>query len=478
MQFTVDAPPTPTAGDRPHLRLGLRRSRHRRPTRRRRRAPTYTYANPGNYLATLTVTDKQGGVTTKNFPIAVTPASSCTTTFRDDFDGAALDAGWSVVRQDQALSVGGGALNIATENGDVYGTDTNNAKNIVLRTAPSGAWTATTKLNEVGNVQYHQAGLIVYGDDDNYTKFDRLATNASGSAATEKFEFINEVAGVAAQRHAATRPANLAATYPADFYMQIESDGTQITGCYSTDGTTWTQVGQAANLPANAKVGVFALDNAAATHVTAKFDYFQLDGGSGGGRHAGPGDEFDGTSLNKTVWNSIVREDATQVQRRERRADDHHGRPATSTPTAIRPARGTSSCSPRITRAATTCSRPSSPARCPAATPRAASSSTPTTTTSSSSTRSPTPTTTRDQPHRAALRGRRATANPQPQVNVPAGTANIWLRLTKAGTNYSGEFSYDGTTWTSIGDPVANAQTRAEVRPLHARRAGRGAARP
>ena len=26
-----------------------------------------------------------------------------------------------------------------------------------------------------------------------------------------------------------------------------------------------------------------------------------------------------------------------------------------------------------------------------------------------------------------------ATANPQPQVNVPAGTANIWLRLTKAG---------------------------------------------
>ena len=47
---------------------------------------------------------------------------------------------------------------------------------------------------EAGNVQYHQAGLIVYGDDDNYTKFDRLATNASGPA-TEKFEFINEVAG-------------------------------------------------------------------------------------------------------------------------------------------------------------------------------------------------------------------------------------------------------------------------------------------
>ncbi len=227
------------------------------------------------------MTDKQGGVTTKSFTVAVTPAASCNTTFRDDFNGTALDAGWNVVRQSQGLTVGGGALNIATENGDVY-TNTNTAKNIVLRTAPSGAWTATIKVNEAGNVQYHQAGLIVYGDDDNYTKFDRLATNASGSAATEKFEFINEVAGQA-RNNTGDSTANLPAGYPADFYMKIESDGTQIKGYSSTDGTTWSQVGQAANLPANAKVGVFALDNAAATHVTAKFDYFQLDGGSGGG---------------------------------------------------------------------------------------------------------------------------------------------------------------------------------------------------
>ena len=80
----------------------------------------------------------------------------------------------------------------------------------------------------------------------------------------------------------------LGATYPADFYMKIESDGTQIKGYYSTDGTDWTLVGRPANLPANAKVGVFALDNAAATHVTAKFDYFQLDGGSGRRRQHRP----------------------------------------------------------------------------------------------------------------------------------------------------------------------------------------------
>ena len=37
--------------------------------------------------------------------------------------------------------------------------------------------------------------MIVYGDDDNYTKFDRLATNTPTNPATEHFEFINEVAG-------------------------------------------------------------------------------------------------------------------------------------------------------------------------------------------------------------------------------------------------------------------------------------------
>src|SRR3954464_11552186 len=43
-------------------------------------SPTYTYANAGNYLSTLTVSDKQGGTTTKSFTVAVTPAASCNTT--------------------------------------------------------------------------------------------------------------------------------------------------------------------------------------------------------------------------------------------------------------------------------------------------------------------------------------------------------------------------------------------------------------
>ena len=33
----------------------------------------------------------------------------------------------------------------------------------------------------------------------------------------------------------------------------------------------------------------------------------------------------------------------------------------------------------------------------------------------------------------------------------------MWLRLTKTGTSYAGEYSYDGQTWTSIGQPVSHA---------------------
>ena len=63
--------------------------------------------------------------------------------------------------------------------------------------------------------------------------------------------------------------------------------------------------------------------------------------------------------------------------------------------------------------------------------------------------------------NRIELRSETAAAigNPQPQINVPDGTANIWLRLTKAGTSYSGEYSFDGSAWTSVGGAVTHAQT-------------------
>ena len=53
-----------------------------------------------------------------------------------------------------------------------------------------------------------------------------------------------------------------------------------------------------------------------------------------------------------------------------------------------------------------------------------------------------------------------AIQNPQENANLTGAQVNgpIWLRLTKAGNNYSGEYSFDGVAWTAFpGGPVANA---------------------
>ena len=34
---------------------------------------------------------------------------------------------------------------------------------------------------------------------------------------------------------------------------------------------------------------------------------------------------------------------------------------------------------------------------------------------------------------------------------------DIWLRLTKTGDSYAGEYSLDGTAWTALASPVTNA---------------------
>jgi cytochrome c len=227
----------------------------------------------------------------------------------DEFDGTSLGSAWSVVRQDQNLVVGGGALQIPAAPGDIYG-DRNDANNLVVRDAPDGEWTAIAKLNYEGTTQYHQAGIMVYGDDDNFTKFGRLATNAAGNG-DEKFEFIYENAGTP-RNEAADSTANLPADFPMDYWVRLVSDGTNVTGAYSTDGTTWTPVGRPAPLPADAKIGLFAFSNNGVGDPIASFDSFSLEGPGvgGGGGPVGPSrdDAFDGSSLDTTRWNAIVRD--------------------------------------------------------------------------------------------------------------------------------------------------------------------------
>jgi PKD repeat protein len=241
--------------------------------------PTHTYNTAGTYSAKVTVSDGKGGSANDTLSITVT-GTTCPPGYRDDFNGTALDASWSVLRPDATdggIVVSGGTAAIPTGAGDIYQT-TNTATNIVLRTAPTGAFTVTAKINHHGNERYQQGGIIVYGDDDNYVKLDRTGTNASTAANTEFMEFIQEQAGTA-RNATQDHTANLAAGFPSDFYLRIVWDGTNLTGAYSTDGNAWTTVGRASTaMPTNPKIGFFALSNGATTVVSPKFDYLTIDG--------------------------------------------------------------------------------------------------------------------------------------------------------------------------------------------------------
>ena len=372
--------------------------------------------------------------------------------FADEFDGTDVGAGWEVVRRDQALTVSGGALRIPAAAGDLYAAG-GNAANLVLRDPPaSGPWTATAKVNFEGLTQYQQAGIVVYGGDDDYLKLGRIAHTTAGD---EKFEYIHEAAGTPDNTAADSTP-NIAADFPDDYWVQLRYDGTNVTGWYSTDGSNWTQAGRAWPLPANARIGVFSFGNTATTAAPeAAFDSFRI---TRPGAPTGPSfdDEFEGSSLDAARWNASIRQNQNaavsggQLTITTEPGDIYTG---DSTPPPnnfiLQDAAHAGQDWTIETKVSGTINggygqggliaysngdnwvklNPISDAGSP-------------------------------RINRIELRSEVAGApvgpSGQADPEVPADATNIWVRLTKAGTTYSGEYSFDGQTFTSMGS-VTNA---------------------
>ncbi|MFC4533494.1 ThuA domain-containing protein [Sphaerisporangium dianthi] len=270
---------------------------------------SYTYNAPGTYTATVTVTDAKGAVTTAKVTVKVdAPATQCFTGRSDDFLGTTLDRDrWSVVRENQDLKVADGKLVIPTSTTDIYSTG-GNTTNIVVQPAPSGAWTATAKLTMNARDQYQQAGLVIYGNDDNYAKMV-LQARGNNSHANRVFQFIREE-NAAPNEVTASNSAQLGDAYPDTVYVRFVSDGTNITAHYSSDGVTFTAMTQTKPLAGmtNPKIGLLSLAGANHPVVDAAFDWFHITPDDKATR-PGPDDEFDGTALDGCRWDASVRPD-------------------------------------------------------------------------------------------------------------------------------------------------------------------------
>ncbi|TDO48659.1 glucose/arabinose dehydrogenase [Kribbella sp. VKM Ac-2527] len=276
---------------------------------------SHTYQTAGTHTATVTVTDARGAAGTAKFVVKVdSPAPpTCLTGRSDGFEGTSLDTGrWNaVVRGNQELSVAGGNLVLPLTATDIYGTGNTGTPNIVLQPLPAGAWQATTKLTLPARLAYQQAGLIVYGDDDNYAKMVLQGRSTGAPSADARiFQFIREEAG-APNEVAASNTASLGAAYPDTVWVRFTSDGANLRAAYSADGATFTDMPETKQLAGmtNPRIGVFGLANRTeALPIAASFDYFSITPDDTA-EVPTPDDEFTGTTLDACRWSAIVRPD-------------------------------------------------------------------------------------------------------------------------------------------------------------------------
>jgi cytochrome c len=317
---------------------------------------------------------------------------------------------------------------------------------------PSGAWQATTKVSLTARDAYQQAGLILYGDDDNYAKMV-LEGRGTASAADRVFQYIREENGTP-NEVSDSNTANLGAGYPDTVYVRLASDGTRLTASYSADGLSWTNMPQTDKLLAgidNPRIGLVSLSGTG-NHpvVDAAFDWFQLVPDDTATAPT-PNDEFDGSAVDGCRWTTVVRPDATRTRvtggnlEIDTTPGDIYGTDNSGPKnfTLQTPPAGDWTVETKVDASALSQAYQQGGLIVYADDANyvkldfVADSAT---------------------ARRIELRTEvgDVVGNPQPTANNL--TQGVWyLRLAKSGTTYRGSYSADGQTWTDVGDAVTNA---------------------
>jgi arabinan endo-1,5-alpha-L-arabinosidase len=198
------------------------------------------------------------------------------TALSDEFNGPTLSPQWSWVRPPDPTSYGmtGTAFRFNTQAADLY-VDSNNAS-VLTEPAPNGPYIVDAKVRlnlppEGCCYNYVQAGLVIYGDDNNYIKLVHVSIWE-----TRQTEFAKELLPVPAGY---PRYGNTVVGPPAEWtYLRIVKDtrrGEEHYRAYtSTDGVNWVRGGVwAHNLGPNARIGLVSMGGSG---FTAEFDYVRV----------------------------------------------------------------------------------------------------------------------------------------------------------------------------------------------------------
>ena len=195
-------------------------------------------------------------------------------TFSDEFNGA-LGAQWNWVREPASGTfISTESFNFDTQAADLF-VDSNNAS-VLIESAPNGNYVVETRVRvsvppEGCCFNYVQAGLVIYGDDDNYIKLVEVSIWE-----TRQTEFAKELFPVP---NGYPRYGNTVVSAPGEWtYLRIvkrNKAGEELYTAYtSRDGTHWERGGTWTHeLGSNASIGLVSMGGSG---FTANFDYVRV----------------------------------------------------------------------------------------------------------------------------------------------------------------------------------------------------------
>lgn len=266
----------------------------------------------------LFVTAHSGNVSTVNFsdwtfdddpttePEEPETPPSCVGLRSDEFDGTAVDTSrWTTVRNatGRPITVSGGNAVLPITTGDINEASTGPIS-YLGQPLPAGAWTVQTSVTMAHTQHWQWGGLLLHQNDDNYVKL-AFVKHQNGN---RFLEFQAETNGTRTTPAAPVLPT----TFPTTAHLRLTSNGTTITGSYSADGTTWTNLAGSLAVKPNSTVGIAAAGDLGTTPLNASFNYFRMDP-PGQSTERSFDDEFEGTAIDTCRWDNIVRYDSSKL---------------------------------------------------------------------------------------------------------------------------------------------------------------------
>jgi hypothetical protein len=192
--------------------------------------------------------------------------------FRDNFDEVLAEgwtwhnedkSAWRITNDGQLEIVAGDATLLSTENGQ---------NNVLLRDCPFGNFDIVARVSARPIVDFQQAAILIYQDDDNFVAINRgYCSPCVGNAVY----LDNEVEGDAFSSFGIWFP-----TDATELYLRLVRRNDIYTALFSLDGETWTEVGHIHRMlwPLKVGLGVTNADQTAEQDgdLIAKFDYFVI----------------------------------------------------------------------------------------------------------------------------------------------------------------------------------------------------------